>query len=105
MFLLAIVALAVYFVPIMVASNRNHPNATAIFFLNLLLGWTFLGWVASLVWAFSGPQGEPATPLPANAVRTTKTCPKCAEEVKAAATVCRFCGFDFTSAPTAATQP
>jgi hypothetical protein len=26
-------------------------NASAIIALNLLLGWTFLGWVIALVWA------------------------------------------------------
>lgn len=43
--------LAVYFFPGVVASMRGHHNAGAIFVLNLLLGWTLLGWVAALVWA------------------------------------------------------
>jgi predicted amidophosphoribosyltransferase len=29
----------------------------------------------------------------------TKLCPDCAEEVKAAARVCRFCGFRFEGEP------
>jgi len=38
-----------------------------------------------------------------------KTCPKCAENVKKAATVCRFCGYDFieesNGEPTAPPSP
>ena len=45
------VALAMYFLPMIIAVVRNHPNAVALTALNLLLGWTLLGWVAALVWA------------------------------------------------------
>lgn len=41
----------VYFFPAIVASVRRHMNAGAICVLNILLGWTFIGWVAALVWA------------------------------------------------------
>jgi Superinfection immunity protein len=40
-----------YFIPAIVASTRRHRNKSAIFVLNLFLGWTLLGWVAALVWA------------------------------------------------------
>ncbi len=42
-----------YFLPCFVALMRSHKNAAAIFVLNLLLGWTFIGWVIALVWAFT----------------------------------------------------
>lgn len=48
-----------YFAPSIVASFRKHHNATAIFFLNLLLGWTFLGWVGALIWALTSPPPAP----------------------------------------------
>ena len=40
-----------YFAPSIV--GRNKTNSGAIFALNLLLGWTILGWVAALVWALT----------------------------------------------------
>lgn len=40
-----------YMVPGLIAVLRKHHNRAAIVVLNFLLGWTFLGWVAALVWA------------------------------------------------------
>lgn len=51
--LLLFIALTLYFLPAVIAHNREHNNFTAIFVLNLLLGWTFLFWVAALVWSFT----------------------------------------------------
>lgn len=50
---LAVLALAVliYLIPTTIAHRRRHRNATGIFLLNLLLGWTLLGWVGALVWS------------------------------------------------------
>lgn len=40
-----------YFLPAVVAAYRQKRNAGAIAVLNLLLGWTVLGWIIALVWA------------------------------------------------------
>ncbi|GAA0635163.1 hypothetical protein GCM10009547_44150 [Sporichthya brevicatena] len=45
-----------YFLPWMVASLRGKSNAWAIFWLNLLLGWTVIGWIAALVLACTAHQ-------------------------------------------------
>jgi Superinfection immunity protein len=52
LFTFAILAV-IYFLPAFIASKRNHRQTTAIALLNLFLGWTFVGWVAALVWAVS----------------------------------------------------
>ena len=49
--ILGLVALILYFLPSIIAGLRGHHNTAAIFVLNLLLGWSFIGWVVSLVWA------------------------------------------------------
>ena len=49
--LLAVLIFAFYFLPSLIAFLRRHKNKIAIFLLNLLLGWTVLGWVVSLVWS------------------------------------------------------
>lgn len=46
-----IIALFAYFLPTAVANIRKHKNENAIFLLNLLLGWTIIGWIISLVWS------------------------------------------------------
>jgi hypothetical protein len=48
---LLIVAAVVYFVPAMVAMRRQHRQRRAITVLNVLLGWTLIGWAVALVWA------------------------------------------------------
>jgi T4 superinfection immunity protein len=48
-----IVAPLLYFLPGIIAFRRHHHNAVAILVFNLLLGWTFLGWVIALVWALT----------------------------------------------------
>jgi ABC-type transport system involved in cytochrome c biogenesis permease component len=50
------VALLVYFSPSIIARMRHHHNVLAIFMLNLLLGWTFLGWCGALIWACTDPR-------------------------------------------------
>lgn len=49
-----------YFIPSIVAYRRWHRSYKAIIALNILLGWTFLGWVVCLVWSLSGDT-EPKT--------------------------------------------
>ena len=52
--LLGIVFLmTIYMLPTGIALLRNKRNKASIFVLNLLLGWTFVGWVIALVWGVS----------------------------------------------------
>jgi hypothetical protein len=51
--ILFFIAGCIYFWPAIVAFSKGHRNAMAILMLNLLLGWTFLGWVVALVWAMT----------------------------------------------------
>ena len=52
-FILIIVIIFAYFLPAIIASSRGHHNSTALFFANLFIGWTFIGWVICLVWSFT----------------------------------------------------
>ena len=53
--IIILILLVVYFLPTIVALNRSHKSTGAIFFLNLLLGCTLLGWVVAFVWSFTNP--------------------------------------------------
>ena len=47
----AVVGVALYLLPSIVARQVQHHNVVAIVVLNVLLGWTLLGWIGALVWA------------------------------------------------------
>jgi len=51
-----------YLIPSMVAGARKHPSAAAILALNILLGWTMLGWVIALIWSLTTPVNMPIKP-------------------------------------------
>jgi hypothetical protein len=48
---LTIIGIPLYLIPTWAARGCHHKNVTAICALNVLLGWTFVGWVVALVWA------------------------------------------------------
>lgn len=93
------ILIVLYLVPSIIAWRRGHAQKTAIIWTNILLGWTFLGWVAAFIWSLTNPQVIATQPN----VNTqsyidtydSKVCPQCAESVKRAAQVCRHCGWKF----------
>ena len=48
-----VILAGLYFLPTIIAFVRHKRNFGAILALNLLLGWSLVGWVISLVWALT----------------------------------------------------
>lgn len=58
-FIIACIIIAfVYFIPSIIGWNKR--NSAPILAVNIFLGWTFIGWVVALIWAFSNDDTEPA---------------------------------------------
>lgn len=47
-----IITALVYFIPTVVCLIRKHTYKFYIICLNITLGWTLIGWIASLIWSF-----------------------------------------------------
>lgn len=80
-----VVILLAYFLPSVIASTRNHHQANAITWLNILTGWTGVGWLAAFIWSLT------AVRLDLNS-DYTKACPHCAERIMRSAAICKHCG-------------
>ena len=92
-FLVLALSLAIYFIPTLVAFERLRRNRGAIFVLNLFLGWTLVGWVAALVWAWMNP----VTAMAPLETEGRAPCPHCREQIIVTARLCRFCGIELAA--------
>jgi hypothetical protein len=60
-----------YFIPAYVAGTRRAENSGAITAINLLFGWTVIGWFGALIWACTdkqrpAPEAKPQAPAEPN---------------------------------------
>jgi T4 superinfection immunity protein/zinc ribbon protein len=81
------VAALLYFLPTIV--GRNKADFTGILLLNLLLGWTVIGWFAALIWACAADREVPVRYVP---VSSGRFCSHCGTLGPAGARFCSACG-------------
>ena len=99
----------VYFLPTIVAVSRKMKNIAPIVIVNLLLGWTVIGWIVAFWWAIlaegiHAPPVPPAIvvqpavqPPPRQAdVPTGKLCLHCGKYSQPDARLCASCGQAFS---------
>lgn len=51
-----IFTLGMYFLPSIIATTHRHKNIIPIILLNIILGWTFIGWIIAFIWAISNKE-------------------------------------------------
>lgn len=51
-----LIAVLIYIIPSIISWNRKR--GTGIAALNILLGWTVIGWIIALIWALSADKVE-----------------------------------------------
>ena len=76
-----------YFLPTILA--RHKEDFMGIFLVNLLAGWTVIGWFVALIWACSGERYIPVRMVPAGAGRY---CSQCGTLSASGAHYCSMCG-------------
>jgi Superinfection immunity protein/zinc-ribbon domain len=116
-FFLLIVVLP-YFLPTIIAIAKKKRNAGAIALLNIFLGWTIIGWIVAMVWAFTAdaptvtitnvsnypsapPPAIPAPPTMGAAQGTGASpaavfCQSCGAKLQPGAQFCPSCGRHIT---------
>ncbi len=54
----------VYFIPTFIALTRARGQRLRLFLVNLLTGWTIIGWMAVFIWSLALPSDFSRTPRP-----------------------------------------
>ncbi len=53
-----LISLGIYFLPTIIGVIRHAKSLVGIILVNIFLGWTFLGWIITLVWSLAGAKGK-----------------------------------------------
>jgi hypothetical protein len=63
--IMAALILCIYMYPAYLSQCRGHPQQNSITTLNFFLGWTILGWIGALIWAWGDfdPSRKKETPI------------------------------------------
>jgi hypothetical protein len=61
---LILIGIVLYFAPSIVAAARHVRNLGSVIAINLLTGWTIVGWIVALAMALRTVDRVPATPAP-----------------------------------------
>jgi Na+/proline symporter len=49
---------ALYILPTILAFGRDHAHRQALALVNILFGWTLIGWIGVFLWALLAPAGS-----------------------------------------------
>ena len=49
--LMVLAIVVIYMLPTLIAFGREHPRRQDITVVNILLGWTLIGWIGVFLWA------------------------------------------------------
>lgn len=66
------IALAITFLPVIIAVQRKHNDTILIFLLTFFFGWTFIGWIVALLWSISSNVNIMSSKSPTNDTLTNK---------------------------------
>lgn len=89
--LIVALLLFIYFLPTVIAVKRDHRSVNAIAVIDILFGWTLIGWLWAFIWSLTGNVEPDVAPAPKRI-----PCPQCAELILTAAKVCKHCGHSMT---------
>ena len=68
--LLILIGIGLYFLPSIIAEVRRITPLVAIFSVNLIFGWTVIGWIAAVAWALTEQPWPRPEPDPSLSIET-----------------------------------
>ena len=59
--IMLMLVVALYMLPTFLAFSREHPRRHDLAVVNIVLGWTLIGWIGVFLWALLTPTREQPT--------------------------------------------